>query len=397
MADAIESNVNLADRATLVNLESDVDADEVNTTRGATQNAVNNLNDIVKEQDKNYASSTAPTLKSEGKIWADTTNDPAVLKYYKDGANNDEELTGNTLTQSLTNKTYTNPTFSPAGGNGYLFMKRDVNIVCNENSVTPQSQVDFSADSLTLFSDTGLAVIETSISVTLNIAASGAGGRAIDVTQEGAATEQADTVYYLHIYSNGSGTVNGILSTQSHWANVAVSDKPSGSTYTRTVSIISNDGSSNIRPFVQKDNVYIFSNTASIPGSGISDTQRVDYVGITDIIDTTSINTSGSVDLTKYMPNVKYVNSVDIISLIYLNLSGSRVLGLAVFYNDTNAKETQRSFVASGDNGADSELINVLFTEDSGDYDLNYSFNVNTTPFSSNFNVALKGFSLNFF
>ena len=59
-----------------------------NTAWTNADTGVNNLNDVVADLEKNYASASAPTDKPEGKIWCDITNDPAQLKFYKDGASN---------------------------------------------------------------------------------------------------------------------------------------------------------------------------------------------------------------------------------------------------------------------------------------------------------------------
>src|SRR3990167_534414 len=53
---------------------------------------VDNLNDAVTDLENNYAGTSAPSNKPEGKIWCDTTNDPAVLKFYKDGSNNTDTV-----------------------------------------------------------------------------------------------------------------------------------------------------------------------------------------------------------------------------------------------------------------------------------------------------------------
>ncbi len=47
---------------------------------------IKDLNDVVADLESNYASVTEPGDKPEGKIYCNTTNDPAVLQFYKDGA-----------------------------------------------------------------------------------------------------------------------------------------------------------------------------------------------------------------------------------------------------------------------------------------------------------------------
>jgi hypothetical protein len=105
MTDNIQNLNTLTNDSTLVNNVDTIDAQEHNTHRSNYRDQINLHKSVLEDHDKNYASSTAPSLKSEGKVWCDTTNDPAVLKYYKDGSANDEELVGTTLTQTVSNKT----------------------------------------------------------------------------------------------------------------------------------------------------------------------------------------------------------------------------------------------------------------------------------------------------
>ena len=66
-------------KLTAVQLESD---------SGNLRTAIVDLNDVVADLENNYASSSEPTDKPEGKIFCDITSDPAVLKFYKDGSGN---------------------------------------------------------------------------------------------------------------------------------------------------------------------------------------------------------------------------------------------------------------------------------------------------------------------
>ena len=64
-------------KLTAVQLESD---------SGNLRTAIVDLNDVVADLEDNYASSSEPTDKPEGKIFCDTTSDPAVFKGYVDGS-----------------------------------------------------------------------------------------------------------------------------------------------------------------------------------------------------------------------------------------------------------------------------------------------------------------------
>lgn len=87
-----------------------IDHDDHNAVRASIESYYDSVFlSIVTDLQNNYASGSEPGDKPEGKVWADTTSDPAVLKYYKDGATNLETLVGLTLSQTLTNKTLASP------------------------------------------------------------------------------------------------------------------------------------------------------------------------------------------------------------------------------------------------------------------------------------------------
>jgi len=279
MADTIQSLVTLSNDSTLQNDVDTIDASEHNTHRTNYRTQVNLHKTTLEEQESNYASSTEPTNKPEGKIWCDTTPDPAIWKGYNDGAGNTTTFVGDDSTQTLTNKTYTNPTFSPAGAKGYLNLGRDLNLKIVNNSTNADHQIDVSFDYLTLYSDTGLACVESQTTAAvydLSVGLSSGGERAEDATAEGSSSEQGNEWYYVFIYSNGSGTLGAVLSTNTDWANIAAGDKPSGSTYIRRVGAIRNN--------VGKDLLY----TAQIG----------DYLGIGSLL---SIHNIGVLNFTTGM------------------------------------------------------------------------------------------------
>ena len=119
MTDNIQNLSTLTNDSTLVNNVDTIDAQEHNTHRSNYRDQINLHKSVLEDHDKNYASTSAPTLKSEGKVWCDTTNDPAVLKYYKDGSANDEELVGTTLTQTVSNKTLNSTNITTPSGTSF--------------------------------------------------------------------------------------------------------------------------------------------------------------------------------------------------------------------------------------------------------------------------------------
>jgi hypothetical protein len=261
MADAIQGLSVLNNDSTLTNQVDTVDADEHNTHRTNVRTQIDAHKTVLEEQDKNYASSSEPTLKSEGKLYCDTTSDPAKMKYYKDSSSNLEEVVGTTLTQILTNKTLTSPTitsptlttptFTAAGAKGSIGLARDENLVIINNATNPTYQIDITFDYWTLYDTSNRGVVESKTSaLTLDIATTGAGGRA---ASENSGSEKSDDWYYVYVYSNGSGTINGLLSLNSTWATVASGDKPSGSDFVQRIGAIRNNSSGDIPLFYQQD------------------------------------------------------------------------------------------------------------------------------------------------
>ena len=146
-------------------------------------------------------------------------------------------VTGNaTITGNIVN-----PVFSPVGGKASLSLGRDLNLKI-VNGATAASQVAITFDYLTLYSPTGLAAVETRTStLTLNLLSTGAGARA---ASENSGDDQASTWYYIYVYSDGAGTINGLLAQASDWATVISNgDNPSGSGFVRRVGAIRNGAS----------------------------------------------------------------------------------------------------------------------------------------------------------
>ena len=135
---------------------------------------------------------------------------------------------------------------------------RDRNLNIESNATNPTYQIDISFDYLTLYDDYGNSVVESSTTpFTVDLSITGAGGRA---ASEGGGSEQASTFYYLYVYSDGEGVINGLLSDQATWDLVAGGDKPSGSTFVRRVAAHRNDSSSDLLLQSQEGNEVYFVN-----------------------------------------------------------------------------------------------------------------------------------------
>ncbi len=104
-------------------------AAKLESDSGNLRTAIVDLNDVVADLEDNYASPSEPTDKPEGKLFCDTTNDPAELKVYIDGLG--------TLQTILTSVIPTNvwPSFF-AHRNGV-----------NQDNITTDDKIEFNDDS----------------------------------------------------------------------------------------------------------------------------------------------------------------------------------------------------------------------------------------------------------
>lgn len=75
--------------------------------RNDVESRVANLNDVVADLENNHSGTSAPTDNAvEGKLFANTTNNPAELFFDPDGSGADIRVVMETHTQTLTNKTF---------------------------------------------------------------------------------------------------------------------------------------------------------------------------------------------------------------------------------------------------------------------------------------------------
>lgn len=180
---------------------------------------------------------------------------------------------------------------------------KDFNLRVINNTTNPTYQIDITFDSWTFYNDAGDSVVESRTSaLTLDITVVGAGGRAIDVTQEGSSSEQANMWYYPHVYSDGAGTINGILSTQQYWEDVAATDKPPGSTFVRTLSSVNNaKGGSNLDFFLM-DQTDSFVSMESSSVTNIA-------AGVTQTTPALSVDISAAIPKNAYAMKITATNT----------------------------------------------------------------------------------------
>ena len=130
------------------------------------------------------------------------------------------------------------------------------NFVGRTNSSTPNSKVDFSADELVVKDSSGNTLRLTSVSVTSDIATSGANG--LDTGAEG-----SNTTYFHFVIAKADGTKAGLLS-----ASATAPTLPSGYTFFALVQVVRNDGSSNFIPFRQAGDTCYYQERQNVLSAG---------------------------------------------------------------------------------------------------------------------------------
>lgn len=350
MADAIQSFQNITNDAILQNGVDTVDAVEENTSRENRRTQINLHKTAIEQIDANYASATEPTQKSQGKEWFNTATQE--MNFYYDNSQNKRVVATLDGTQEFTNKTYTNPVFSPAGGKSYLGLSRDLKLKIINNSSNPNNQIDITFGHLTFYDDTGRGAVESQASaLTLDVSTSGAGGRAIDVTAEGSASEQSSIWYYIYVYSNGSGVINGILSTNSSWSSVASADKPSGSDYVRRVGAVRNDSGGDFLYMEQIDDLCgLESSTLYNIGSTTSTTWV--STDLSSLIPESAIQIygiAGSVASGSIVARISPTNAISsTLNAPFVSLTGSAGNTGAYVSYTIPITETQTCYIANG-------------------------------------------------
>ena len=313
----------------------------------STKSRISDLNTIVADLEKNDASTTEPTDKPEGKIWCDTTNDPAQLYFYNDGVATKSELVSRTATQTLTNKTLTAPKFADLGfiadanGNELLILDTVASAV---NELTLANAATAADPSFTASGETNVGVIIAGKGTgNLKLQTNGSTRYQIDdkgaitqisrnenlklaqtsvtqVTLTGAANcfltlydtndrgivlnftanivpaitasgvngldtgaEAASTWY--HIWAIYDGTTKALLFSTSATAPTM----PSGYTYKKYIGAVYNSAASNFVAFAQKGNLVVCPATDVVVGTDTTYTN----VSLTAVVPTTASSVSG--------------------------------------------------------------------------------------------------------
>ena len=135
------------------------------------------------------------------------------------------------------------------------------NIAARTNATTPNSKLDMTADEIAVKDANGQAKILASISVTGDMAASGANGLDTGV-------EASGTWYYGWVIAKEDGTVAALISASSSAPTL-----PSGYTYKALVSAVRNDGSSNFIKYRQLGNeIYYEAGQSALAAGGAAAT-----------------------------------------------------------------------------------------------------------------------------
>jgi len=130
------------------------------------------------------------------------------------------------------------------------------NIAARTNSATPNSKIDITADELLLKDSNSLAFLASTVSVTIDMATSGANG--LDT-----GAEAGNTWYYGWVIAKTDGTVAGLAS-----ASATAPTMPSGYTFKALATAVRNDGSSNFIKYRQQGATAWYEAKQSILAAG---------------------------------------------------------------------------------------------------------------------------------
>ncbi len=197
--------------------------------RNDLEGRVSDLNDVAADLENNHAGTSAPTDNAvEGKLWADTTNDPAELLFDPDGSGADIRVVMETHTQTLTNKTLTSPTIGGSGftlsANGWPSFKAHLNGSAQTN-ITGAQKVAWDTETYDTNSDFD--------STTNNRFTPTVAGKYLLIAQIGWSTFTASDSLRVFIYKNGSSIARQLLEADNTFAenhSVQVIDDANGST-----------------------------------------------------------------------------------------------------------------------------------------------------------------------
>jgi hypothetical protein len=135
------------------------------------------------------------------------------------------------------------------------------NLAARTDATTPNSKFNITADELQLKDANGNVFVATSVSLTVDMAASGANG--LDT-----GAEASSTWYYGWVVAKEDGTVAGLSSVSSSAPTL-----PAGYTYKALATAVRNDGSSNFIKYRQFGNSAHFEVRNSVLSAGTATTE----------------------------------------------------------------------------------------------------------------------------
>lgn len=226
------------------------------------------------------------------------------------------------------------------------------NIAARTNSSTPNSKIDITADELQLKDSNGNPFVATSVSVTIDITASGANG--LDTGAEGSST----WYYGWVIYNPASNTVAGLLST-----SATAPTMPSGYTFKALVAAVRNDGSSNFIAFRQFGNEAFYESRQSVLNSGTSTSEAT--VSASSLVPSvaTKIALSARLVLTNAggssavgSATLRYISSADFFALSDYQLVGQTSPQQNGYVEIPNVSQQFFYLVSNGGGGSSPDL-----------------------------------------
>ena len=223
---------------------------------------------------------------------------------------------------TATTRVITPPDYDMKLGDG-MIIATGRNIASRTNSVTPNSKIDITADELCVRDTNGTAKLLSTVSVTVDITASGANG--LDT-----GSEASSTFYFGWVIAKADGTVAGLLST-----SATAPTMPSGYTFKALATCVRNDGSSNFLKYRQFGNKVHYEAQNNVLNSGLVSTSEV------------------TVSLSSFVPSIAHEAFLNISGHVAGSAGGSfdaiaeiRVISGSVFcrHRVTNVASTSSAF-----------------------------------------------------
>lgn len=234
------------------------------------------------------------------------------------------------------------------------------NILARTNASTPNSKIDISADELVLKDANGNTFTAASVSVTIDMATSGANG--LDT-----GAEASNTWYYGWVLAKGDGTICGVASTSSSAPTL-----PTDYVYKALVTAVRNDGSSNFITYRQVG-------------------RRAYYEAAQQVVSTNAPSTvEQTQSVSSQVPSI--AQEMDLEMDVSISAGGSGLVSHSLLWKFATGQTCQTSKIVAQTGLNDGEADHVTLPNVSQQFFYNMSNNTNVS--SETLTINCTGFTL---